>query len=109
MANKIEISEIEFVDTYYLLNLSSSYVRDPKKINLRLADIFANFGLKIAKSNSNLASYKTIQSRYTRIVERIDSNKSCKRDKHFGFIPEKLFFSESEMPDLCTKENSTAR
>ena len=109
MSNKVEISEIEVVDTYYLLNLSSSYVRDPKKIDKRLTDLFAHFDLKIAKSNSNLASYKTIQSRYTRIVQKIDSNKSCKRDKHFGFIPEKLFFCESEMPDLCTKENSTAR
>ena len=107
MANKIEISEIELVDTYYTLNISRRYVRDPKKIRKRLADIFANFGLKIAKFNT--PSYNIIQSRYNRIVIQIDSNKSCKRDRHFGFIPEKLFFSESELPDLCTIENSTAR
>ena len=107
MSNKVEISEIEVVDTYYLLKLSSRYPRDPKKLNKRLADLFANFGLKIAKFNS--APFKTIQSRYNRIVEKIGSNKSCKKDRHFGFIPEKLFFSESEFPDLCTKENPTAR
>ena len=106
MSDKIEISEIELVDAYYYLNLSTSYVRDKKRVRKSLVDIFAYFGLKI--SNFNSAPYNIIQSRYNKILKRIDSNKSCKRDRHFGFIPEKLFFSESELPDLCTRENSTA-
>ena len=106
MSNKVEISEIEVVDTYHLLTLGSSYVYDPKKISKCLTDIFAHFGLKIAKFDS--AAYNTIQMRYNRIVKKIKSNQSAtRRDRHFGFIPDKLFYSESDFPDLCTKETST--
>ena len=105
MSNKVEISEIEVVNTYHLLSLGSSYVNDPKKIRKCLADIFKHFGLKL---NNDSASYNTIQSRYNRILKKIKSNQSAtRRDRHFGFIPDKLFYSESDFPDLCTKETST--
>ena len=105
MANIVVINEIELVDTYYLLELSTSYVSDPKRIRKSLIDIFAHFGLKM--NNFNSASYNTIQSRYNQLVEKITKNKKARRDIHSGFIPDKLFFSESDLPELCTKETST--
>ena len=105
MANKIEISEFELVDAYFFLELGSSYVHDPEKIRKCLIDIFAYFGLKII--NFNLPSFNTIRGRYNRIVAKIKSNQSAKRDRHYGFIPDKQFFSENDFPDLCTNETST--
>ena len=107
MANIVEINEIELVDTYYSLELSSSYVSDPHRIRKSLADIFAWFGLKINSFNS--ASYNTIQSRYNRMVKKILSNKKARRDRHYDFIPDKLFFSESDFPELCTKKETATR
>ena len=101
----MEINEIELVDAYFQLSLGSSYVNDPHKIRKCLVDIFAFFGLKI--ENFNSPSFNTIRGRYNRIVTKIKANQSARRDKHFGFILDKLFFSENDLPELCTKENST--
>ena len=54
-------------------------------------------------------TYYTIQARFDRIVTKIASNKKASRDKHYDFTPDKLFFSENEFPDFCTKDSPTTR
>ena len=111
MSNKVEISEYEFVTAYHILELNSKYTGDPERDANCLCDIFAYFGLTInelstATYNKRSPTYKTIYMRYKRIVEKIKSNKSAYKDKYFGFIPDKLFYSENDFPDFCSKETS---
>ena len=105
MSNKVDISEFEFVDAYHSLGLSKKYVRDSNKDVKRLTDVFAYFGLKIAQFKSD--TYYIILRRYNRILLKIGSNKKASRDIHYDFMPDKLFFSENDFPDFCTKETST--
>ena len=102
-----EITEIQFVDTWYHLNLGSKYVYDSDKILKRLCDLFAFNGLKIKQNQFGSSNFDKIRLRYTHITEKITKNKKTpSRDKHFGFKSEKLFFSAKDMPNLCEKEVS---
>ena len=107
MSDQIEISELEVVNAYYFLELSTSYHKDPNRDKNCLCDLFANFGLKIQQFNSD--AYNTIIRRYNRIVDKIRKNKKSKKHKHYDFIPDKLFFRESDFPEFCAKQTSTTR
>ena len=101
-----QIKEIDVVDSYYKLDIATTYKYDPQRIAKGLLDVFADFGLKIVEIGSE--AYKVIRKRYIRVLDRIKSNKSHAKARYDNFDQEKLLFCSTEYPNLCDN-NSTAR
>ena len=101
----IEIKECQVVDDYINLGLSSTYKADPKKVEKCLKEIFQSHGLILIDTESN--SYKTIRLRFTRILDKLRDNQKAKRHDHYKFDSDKLFFRQTDFPNLCAGANET--
>ena len=103
----VQIKEIEVVDRYYDLEIDKRHARHHDRISLGLSDVFAYYGLEI---NFNTTAYPIIKKRYIRILDKIRDNKKATCANHYKFDSEKLFFCETEHPELCANETTaTAR
>ena len=102
----VQIKEIDVVDSYYDLKIGARYSRDKDKIAKRVFDVFANFGLKIIQFDS--LAFKAIKMRYSRVEDQIKLNqKNAKHNRHDNFDSEKIFFCDSEYPELCDNQSTT--
>ena len=100
-----QIKEIDVVDSYYKLDIATTYKYDPQRIAKGMLDVFADFGLKIVEIGSE--AYKVIRKRYIRVLDQIKSNKKDAKARYDNFDPEKLFFCSTEYPKLCASKSTT--
>ena len=104
-----QITEYKLIDIWY----DKELVFPNKKNQLGavidnfLCDVFADSGLELDLSSPK---YKTVvKRRCERILEKVRDNKKHQKPKYNGFSdPEKIFWSESEFPELL-KTTATAR
>ena len=98
-----QIKEIDVVNSFYNLNISATYARDPDRIAKGLVDVLADFGLKIVEFGSE--AYRNLKRRYSRVLDQIRDNKKRSKDPHYNFDSEKLFYCASDFPNLCEKDS----
>ena len=98
-----EITEYKVIDIWHDLELVYPKKNDKSEvINNFLGVVFADSGLKLEFSSPK---FKVVKQRCLRILDKIKDNKAHHKPKYHGFPdPEKIFFSESEFPELCTKD-----
>ena len=104
----VQIKEIEVVDIYYDSKIGATYRTNPDRIFLGLKDVFYTSGLRLVGVET--PAYTTIKRRYERILEKIRANKKASRTRYQTFDSEKIFFCDSEHPEICANETTaTAR
>ena len=69
-----------------------------------MKEILRSHGLILIDSESN--SYKTIRLRFTRILDKLRENQKAKRHEHYKFDSDKLFFRQTDFPNLCANETT---
>ena len=98
----LKITEHDVINFWLKLDLSFTSKNKSVVIKDFLCQIFTDSGLKISFDSPD---YKTIKRRCERIIDKIKENKRNKQPKYYGFSdPEKIFFSESEFPNLCKRD-----
>ena len=97
------ITEYNVIDFWHILNLSFTNKNKAAVIESFLCQLFANSGLELTGFGS--PAYRALKHKCVRIVDKTKANKRNKQSKYYGFSdPEKIFFCESEFPELFKKD-----
>ena len=96
------ITEYKVIDLWHDSNLVFTNKNKPDVLKKFLCRIFADVGLELTEFSS--LSYRNIRRRCERIIEKIKANKKHSKSKYDGFDPEKIFFRQSEFPELFKKD-----